>query len=102
MATVQKIRDSQRASGAATILAIGTANPSNVIYQAEYPDFYFRVANCEHMVDLKNKFKRICMLTFYLFLQVMPFTLLVFNYILSYWIVIILFVKLYLPILYEN
>ena len=68
MATVQKIRDNQRASGAATILAIGTANPSNVIYQTEYPDFYFRVTNNEHMVDLKNKFKRMCMFTFELFL----------------------------------
>nr|QKK82622.1 chalcone synthase [Zanthoxylum armatum] len=46
--------------GLATILAIGTANPPNCIYQADYPDYYFRVTNSEHMTELKEKFKRIC------------------------------------------
>ena len=67
MASMHDIRNAQSASGVATILAIGTANPPNVIYQAEYPDFYFRVTNSEHLVALKNKFKRICMFAFYLF-----------------------------------
>ncbi|MFS7973343.1 putative chalcone synthase [Helianthus anomalus] len=53
-------RENQRTQGLATILAIGTANPSNYIMQADYPDFYFRVTNSEHMVNLQNKFKRIC------------------------------------------
>ncbi|KAJ9562047.1 hypothetical protein OSB04_007207 [Centaurea solstitialis] len=44
----------------AAILAIGTATPSNCFYQADYPDYYFRVTNSEHMVDLKRKFERIC------------------------------------------
>ncbi|KAF5791382.1 putative chalcone synthase [Helianthus annuus] len=57
---LETIRENQRAHGLATILAIGTANPSNYIMQADYPDFYFRVTNSEHMVNLKNKFKRIC------------------------------------------
>nr|QCX36372.1 styrylpyrone synthase 2 [Piper methysticum] len=50
----------QRARGPATVLAIGTANPPNVLYQADYPDFYFRVTKSEHMTQLKEKFKRIC------------------------------------------
>lgn len=50
----------QRAQGPATILAIGTATPSNYFIQADYPDFYFRVTRSEHMTNLKEKFKRIC------------------------------------------
>ncbi|GAB4858564.1 hypothetical protein Ancab_010038 [Ancistrocladus abbreviatus] len=49
-----------RADGPATILAIGTAVPPNCNYQADFPDYYFRVTNSEHMTDLKEKFKRIC------------------------------------------
>ncbi|KMT00048.1 hypothetical protein BVRB_1g018760 [Beta vulgaris subsp. vulgaris] len=30
------------------------------MYQAEYPDFYFRVTKSEHMDELKQKFKRMC------------------------------------------
>ncbi|KAI7746573.1 hypothetical protein M8C21_005727 [Ambrosia artemisiifolia] len=60
VADIEKFRETQGAQGVATILAIGTANPSNYIMQADYPDFYFRVTNSEHMVNLKNKFKRIC------------------------------------------
>ena len=44
----------------ATVLAIGTANPPNIILQKDYPDFYFKVTNSEHMGDLKEKLKRIC------------------------------------------
>ncbi|WZZ36617.1 hypothetical protein YC2023_020018 [Brassica napus] len=39
---------------------IGTANPPNQVTQAEYPDYYFRITNSEHMTDLKEKFKRMC------------------------------------------
>ncbi|KAG7941134.1 hypothetical protein I3843_16G023900 [Carya illinoinensis] len=60
MASVEKIREAQRAHGLATILAIGTTNPANCIYQKDYPDFYFRVTKSEHMTELKEKFKRIC------------------------------------------
>lgn len=58
--SVQEIRNAQRSDGPATILAIGTANPVNEMYQAEYPDFYFRVTKSEHMTQLKQKFKRMC------------------------------------------
>nr|AFX68803.1 stilbene synthase [Rheum palmatum] len=44
----------------ATVLAIGTANPPNCYYQADFPDFYFRVTNSDHLTHLKNKFKSIC------------------------------------------
>ncbi|KAI3794207.1 hypothetical protein L1987_36836 [Smallanthus sonchifolius] len=57
---IAAIRESQRAKGPATILAIGTATPANCVYQADYPDYYFRITNSEHMVDLKQKFKRMC------------------------------------------
>ncbi|XP_038700257.1 chalcone synthase-like [Tripterygium wilfordii] len=49
-----------RAQGVASILAIGTANPPNCFYQADYPDFYFGITQSEHMTQLKEKFKRIC------------------------------------------
>nr|ALS46606.1 chalcone synthase 3 [Fagopyrum tataricum] len=58
--SVEEIRKAQRADGPATVLAIGTATPPNCIYQADYPDFYFKVTNSEHMTDLKQKFKRMC------------------------------------------
>ncbi|MFS7984757.1 putative chalcone synthase [Helianthus anomalus] len=58
---IAAMREAQRARGPATILAIGTATPPNFVYQADYPDFYFRITESEHMVDLKEKFKRICM-----------------------------------------
>lgn len=57
---VEELRAAQRARGQATVLAIGTANPPNVFYQADYPDFYFKVTKSEHMTKLKEKFKRIC------------------------------------------
>nr|AMQ09636.1 2-pyrone synthase [Gerbera hybrid cultivar] len=57
---VEAIRESQRGQGLATILAIGTAVPPYCFYQADYPDYYFRVTKSEHMVDLKEKFKRVC------------------------------------------
>lgn len=59
-AAIEEIRKRQRAEGPANILAIGTATPSNCVYQADYPDYYFRITNSEHMTDLKLKFKRMC------------------------------------------
>ncbi|RWW87186.1 hypothetical protein BHE74_00004012 [Ensete ventricosum] len=53
----------QSADGPATILAIGTANPANVMDQMEYADYYFRVTNAEDKTELKRKFKRICKYT---------------------------------------
>ncbi|TYH00710.1 hypothetical protein ES288_A09G000200v1 [Gossypium darwinii] len=58
MATVEEIRKAQRAQGPATVLAIGTATPPNCVFQADYPDYYFRITNSDHMTDLKHKFKR--------------------------------------------
>ncbi|MCL7028404.1 hypothetical protein MKW94_008064 [Papaver nudicaule] len=55
-------RSSPSTQGFATVLAIGTATPANVVYQDDYPDFYFKLTNCDHKTDLKNKFKRICKL----------------------------------------
>nr|BAF99252.1 chalcone synthase [Iris x hollandica] len=40
MANIEEFRRAQRAEGPATVLAIGTATPSNVVYQSEYPDYY--------------------------------------------------------------
>ncbi|CAN1308725.1 Chalcone synthase [Linum perenne] len=57
---IAEIRAAQRASGPATVLAIGTATPQNCVYQADYPDYYFRITDSEHMSDLKLKFKRMC------------------------------------------
>nr|XP_010907554.1 chalcone synthase 3-like [Elaeis guineensis] len=58
--TVEEIREAQRAEGPATVLAIGTATPANAVYQADYPDYYFRITNSEHLTDLREKFKRMC------------------------------------------
>ncbi|KAK2982233.1 hypothetical protein RJ640_012220 [Escallonia rubra] len=58
MVTVEEVRKAQRAEGPATIMAIGTATPSNCVDQSAYPDFYFRITNSEHMTELKEKFKR--------------------------------------------
>jgi hypothetical protein len=66
MVNVSEIRRAQRAEGPATILAIGTANPTNCIEQSTYPDLYFRVTNNEHKTELKKKFQRICQYYFFL------------------------------------
>ncbi|MED6150931.1 Chitin synthase, class 3 [Stylosanthes scabra] len=60
MVNVSDIRKVQRAEGPATILAIRTANPPDVVEQSTYPDYYFRITNTEHMIELKKKFQRIC------------------------------------------
>ncbi|KAL0924140.1 hypothetical protein M5K25_004948 [Dendrobium thyrsiflorum] len=58
--SLEEIRRAQRADGPATVLAIGTATPPNVVYQDDYPDYYFRITNSEHLTELKEKFKRMC------------------------------------------
>nr|CDU43984.1 chalcone synthase [Biscutella laevigata]CDU46352.1 chalcone synthase [Stanleya pinnata] len=58
--SLEEIRKAQRADGPAGIFGIGTANPANHVLQAEYPDYFFRITNSEHMTDLKEKFKRMC------------------------------------------
>uniref|UniRef100_A0A0E0EA12 Chalcone synthase n=1 Tax=Oryza meridionalis TaxID=40149 RepID=A0A0E0EA12_9ORYZ len=55
-----EMRRSQRADGLAAVLAIGTASPPNCVTQEEFPDFYFRATNSDHLTALKDKFKRIC------------------------------------------
>ncbi|KAJ4773137.1 Chalcone synthase [Rhynchospora pubera] len=60
MAKVEEIRQTQRAQGPATVLAIGTATPTNCVSQADYPDYYFRITKSEHMTELKQKFQRMC------------------------------------------
>ncbi|KAM0932950.1 putative pinosylvin synthase [Dioscorea sansibarensis] len=55
----------KKGGGLASVLALGTANPPNVFYQDAFPDFYFRITNNEHKVELKKKFKRICMCILY-------------------------------------
>ncbi|KAG0533377.1 hypothetical protein BDA96_04G188200 [Sorghum bicolor] len=59
-ATVQEMRRAQRADGPAAVLGIGTANPPTCLAQDDYPDYYFRVTNSEHLTDLKGKLTRIC------------------------------------------
>ncbi|KAJ3681812.1 hypothetical protein LUZ60_014385 [Juncus effusus] len=60
MVSVEEIRQAQRAQGPATILAIGTATPTNCVYQADYPDYYFNITKSEHLTELKEKFTRMC------------------------------------------
>ncbi|KAL7209707.1 hypothetical protein ACSBR1_031295 [Camellia fascicularis] len=59
MITVEDVRRAQRAQGPATVLTIGTTTPPNCVDQSTYPDYYFRITNSEHKVELKEKFKRI-------------------------------------------
>ncbi|PKA56806.1 Bibenzyl synthase [Apostasia shenzhenica] len=49
-----------RSDGLAAILAIGRANPPNIVEQSSFADLYFRLHNSEHLVDLKKKLQRIC------------------------------------------
>jgi len=71
MVSVSEIRKAQRAEGPATIMAIGTANPANCVEQSTYPDFYFKITNSEHKVELKEKFQRMCKYSFLLFVTFM-------------------------------
>ncbi|GMP62542.1 hypothetical protein CsSME_00024609 [Camellia sinensis var. sinensis] len=60
MVTVEEVRQAQRAQGPATIMAIGMATPPNCFDQSTFPDYYFRITNSEHKIELKEKFKRMC------------------------------------------
>ncbi|KAK9089967.1 hypothetical protein Sjap_023144 [Stephania japonica] len=60
MATVPMVAEEIRAEGVAMVLAIGTATPSNCVYQSDYPDYYFRLTNSDHLTQLKDKFTRMC------------------------------------------
>ncbi|KAK4356882.1 hypothetical protein RND71_022492 [Anisodus tanguticus] len=60
MVTVEEYRKAQRAEGPATVMAIGTATPSNCVDQSTYPDYYFHITDSEHKTELKEKFKRMC------------------------------------------
>jgi len=50
----------ERATGPATVLAIGKATPPTAYPQSEYPDFFFNITNCNEKTGLKSKFARIC------------------------------------------
>ncbi|KAF4397576.1 hypothetical protein G4B88_027316 [Cannabis sativa] len=46
-----------RAEGPASVLAIGTANPENILIQDEFPDYYFRVTKSDKsMIRKRNCF----------------------------------------------
>ncbi len=53
-------RGTQHSEGPATILAIGTANPENIVCQDNFADYYFGLTKSEHLTELKDKMKRIC------------------------------------------
>ncbi|ERN00547.1 hypothetical protein AMTR_s00102p00093300 [Amborella trichopoda] len=59
MVSVEELRKAQRADGPATVLAILTANPVNVVEQAHFPDFYFNSTNLQDAY-LRDKFSRLC------------------------------------------
>ncbi|KAJ0962819.1 hypothetical protein J5N97_027941 [Dioscorea zingiberensis] len=59
MVGIHAIHRPEKPLGPATILAIGTANPSNVVDQSTFADYYFRITNKEDNQALKDKFKRI-------------------------------------------
>lgn len=46
--------------GNACVLAIARAVPAHKIVQRNYTDFYFKVTNCDHKTELKQKMARIC------------------------------------------
>lgn len=60
----------QHAEGPAAVLAIGTANPANIVYQDGFADYYFGLTKSEYLTELKDKMKRICK-------QINPSTLIV-------------------------
>ncbi|XP_074264565.1 chalcone synthase-like [Silene latifolia] len=61
MGSDEKMKTVQKVNGKATILSIGTANPTNEMTQEEFVNFYFRVTNWgDDMTEIKEKFKLIC------------------------------------------
>lgn len=60
-ARIRELREAQRATGPASILAIGTANPvGNLLDQESFADYYFKITKSEHLQPLKEKLKIIC------------------------------------------
>ncbi|KAM0932955.1 putative chalcone synthase [Dioscorea sansibarensis] len=59
MVRIQAIQKPEKPLGPAAILALATANPSNVIDQSTFADYYFRITENEDKLALKEKFKRI-------------------------------------------
>lgn len=59
-AAVDHCEKGNKAGGLASVLALGTANPPNVVYQDTFADYFFRVTNSEDKVELKEKLKRVC------------------------------------------
>lgn len=57
---MEHARSTHRPQGIATVLAIGTAAPSDIAIQAEVPDRVFKGTNRDHLAELKMKFTRIC------------------------------------------
>ena len=53
-------RSTQQPQGLATVLAIGTATPANIMTQDEAPDLIFKATNTQHLTNLKMKFTKIC------------------------------------------
>ncbi|KAF0930872.1 hypothetical protein E2562_036379 [Oryza meyeriana var. granulata] len=59
-AVVDSRRCTEHAEGPAAVLAIGTANPANVVLQDGFVDYYFGITKSEHLIELKDKMERIC------------------------------------------
>lgn len=57
---MEHAKNTQGLEGPATVLAIGTATPPNTFIQTEVPDVLFKLANIDHLTELKMKFTRIC------------------------------------------
>ncbi|PHT48754.1 Chalcone synthase 2 [Capsicum baccatum] len=52
--TVEEVRRAQGAKGPATIIAIGTATPSNCVDPRAYPDYYFPITNGDKSMVKKS------------------------------------------------
>ena len=51
----------QHGEGPAAMLAMGTANPTNLLLpQDVFTDNLFRLSKCDHLTELKEKMNRIC------------------------------------------
>ncbi|KAH7658677.1 Naringenin-chalcone synthase protein [Dioscorea alata] len=58
MVGIQAMQRREKPLGSAAILALATANPSNVVEQSTFTDYYFRITNNEDNLALKEKFQR--------------------------------------------
>ncbi|KAF6146377.1 hypothetical protein GIB67_020471 [Kingdonia uniflora] len=57
MVFVEEIHKAQRTEAPTTLLAIGTTTPFNCVFQADFPDYYFRIIKNNHLIELREKFK---------------------------------------------